>query len=84
MLRSGRARLGEWQGLIKVKMDVVKHIRNIGIIVQLLQFTVFSAMLKESLGELHEAANVDIVRKVWPTVSAPPRMNVTHVVRWGS
>ncbi|KAJ8080499.1 hypothetical protein PM082_017332 [Marasmius tenuissimus] len=44
LLRSGRARLSEWQGLIK--------------------FTVCCAMLKETLGELHDAADVDVVRKL--------------------
>ncbi|KAF9267356.1 hypothetical protein L218DRAFT_970816 [Marasmius fiardii PR-910] len=44
LLRSGRAKLREWQGLVK--------------------FTVCCAMLKETLGDLHEAAGVAVVRKL--------------------
>ncbi|KAK7056880.1 hypothetical protein VNI00_002597 [Paramarasmius palmivorus] len=42
VLRTGKAKLAEWQGL----------------------FTLSSAMLRESLTELHEAGGVDVVRKL--------------------
>ncbi|KAG7088348.1 hypothetical protein E1B28_012352 [Marasmius oreades] len=44
LLRSGRAKLGAWQGLIK--------------------FTVCCALLRETLGDLHEAAGLHVVRKL--------------------
>ncbi|KAK7048433.1 muts 5 [Favolaschia claudopus] len=44
MMRSGKAKMGEWQGLVK--------------------FTFHSAMLRDNLSELHQAGDVDIVRKL--------------------
>ncbi|KAJ3802460.1 muts domain V-domain-containing protein [Lentinula aff. detonsa] len=45
ILRSGKAKVAEWQGLVK--------------------FTVLCAMLKETLTELHEASNLDVVRNLF-------------------
>ncbi|KAJ7675742.1 DNA mismatch repair protein MutS [Mycena polygramma] len=44
MMRSGKAKLSDWQGLVK--------------------FTFHSAMLRDNLTELHQASNVDAVKKL--------------------
>lgn len=60
LLQSGKAGIGDWQGLVKVcfrffKANPTSH--NI-------QFTYHSAMLRDTLGELHRGDQVEVIRKV--------------------
>jgi len=61
LLRDGKGRVSEWQGLVKVR---VPSIRNRLQISNTRQFTFHVTMLRDSLSELHQASQVDVISKV--------------------
>ena len=64
-LRAGNASLANWQGLVKVRVNLgprLLHITNGP--PELGKFTFHTAMLRDKLGELCMARNVEIVKKV--------------------
>jgi DNA mismatch repair protein MSH5 len=65
IMRTGRAKVSDWQGLVKVGSSFVRHYRTKAFH---FQFTFHSAMLRDTLTELQQAANVDIVEKVSPLI----------------
>jgi len=58
-LRLGKAGISDWQGLVKVCFHVKDDSTS-----NSTQFTYHSAMLRDTLGELHRGDQVEVVRKV--------------------
>jgi DNA mismatch repair protein MSH5 len=64
-LRTGKANLANWQGLVKVRVQSgwVGHVVTIRTI-RTRKFTFHTAMLRDKLGELSMSGDVEIVKKV--------------------
>jgi len=61
LLRGGKGRVSEWQGLVKVRVPLIR------IWIQILsagQFTFHATMLRDSLSELYQASQVELMSKV--------------------
>ena len=61
LLRDGKGRVSEWQGLVKVRAPSIHNrLQNSSP----RQFTFHATMLRDSLSELHQASQVDVISKV--------------------
>ena len=60
-LRDGKGRISEWQGLVKVRILSIYVLLQIS---STTQFTFHATMLRDSLSELHQASQVDVISKV--------------------
>jgi DNA mismatch repair protein MSH5 len=61
LLRDGKGRVSEWQGLVKVRVPSIHNRLQIS---STRQFTFHATMLRDALSELHQASQVDVISKV--------------------
>jgi hypothetical protein len=64
VLKTDRAKVPDWQGLLKVCHNLVAADRSLLYHHSLEKFTIICVLLKETLSELHSASHVEIVKKV--------------------
>lgn len=65
LLKGGKAKLGDWQGLVKVPISLSLYLFPVRPPTDALpKFTYHATMLRDTMSELHDSVDVDVVRRV--------------------